>query len=357
MERKENKIMKKLILAFLIVFISINLQAEPSVFGAGNLSIDNPYGLTKTEKVILENKESIKDLEKANSSLRRLINKNSGSINTIKNLVNNVGKKTHEHKLKINSIMKDIEHLMSVTNSDKQLNDRKYVEFQNQQLKDKKKINEALKTNFESINTNIEDFIKKQNKNFDLIGEELKKLELKINSLEDKVKNIDQNYATQKQINFVIKEFNVFKEAILKEFETALKSPTKKEQKFDFSRYSNVEIFKQAKSLISMNKYEDAIKHFKHLISKHYRPASSNYYIGEAYYLMEDFKKAIFHYKESVSIYSQSKFMPTLLLHTGISFQKTDDDRNARNFLELLVSQYQNAPESVQARQILKSLK
>ncbi|MEA3228888.1 MAG: hypothetical protein U9P38_07440, partial [Campylobacterota bacterium] len=34
-------------------------SAEPSAFGAGNLDNPNPYGLTDSEKVLLENKNNL----------------------------------------------------------------------------------------------------------------------------------------------------------------------------------------------------------------------------------------------------------------------------------------------------------
>ena len=54
--------MKKTILVASIVTItSLNLvAAEPSAFGAGNLDSTSPYGLTSSEKAVLENKKSLK---------------------------------------------------------------------------------------------------------------------------------------------------------------------------------------------------------------------------------------------------------------------------------------------------------
>jgi hypothetical protein len=39
---------------------TILLAAEPSAFGAGDLSNPKPYGLTSNEKVILETKDKLK---------------------------------------------------------------------------------------------------------------------------------------------------------------------------------------------------------------------------------------------------------------------------------------------------------
>ena len=52
--------MKRLLI--LPLFISFSL-AEPSAFEAGNLDSDTPYGLTKDEKYIWQNKQDIKKLK------------------------------------------------------------------------------------------------------------------------------------------------------------------------------------------------------------------------------------------------------------------------------------------------------
>jgi len=48
--------MKKNIFLLLLPLLSIYAN-EPSAFGAGDLTVDNPYGLTSSEKVLLETKK------------------------------------------------------------------------------------------------------------------------------------------------------------------------------------------------------------------------------------------------------------------------------------------------------------
>ena len=38
------------------------ISAEPSAFGAGDLSNSEPYGLTSSEKVILQNKDKLRSV-------------------------------------------------------------------------------------------------------------------------------------------------------------------------------------------------------------------------------------------------------------------------------------------------------
>ncbi len=60
--------------------------AEPSAFDAGDLSSDNPYGLTQTEKYILENKKSIDTLEKRLIRLENKVDELISSLDAFRSL-------------------------------------------------------------------------------------------------------------------------------------------------------------------------------------------------------------------------------------------------------------------------------
>ena len=62
---------RKIILPLLPLLLSAN---EPSAFDAGNLDLENPYGLTQSEKAILENKKTIKKLDNSNKELTIKVN-------------------------------------------------------------------------------------------------------------------------------------------------------------------------------------------------------------------------------------------------------------------------------------------
>ncbi len=55
--------MKKKFLIVPIILITILNGREPSVYGAGDIDSSSPYGLTKTEKSVLENRKSILNLK------------------------------------------------------------------------------------------------------------------------------------------------------------------------------------------------------------------------------------------------------------------------------------------------------
>ncbi len=68
---------KKLILITVISIISISSEYEPSAYGAGNIDSSSPYGLTQTERSVLNNRKEIQDLknivEEQNNKIEGLI--------------------------------------------------------------------------------------------------------------------------------------------------------------------------------------------------------------------------------------------------------------------------------------------
>jgi len=109
---------------------------------------------------------------------------------------------------------------------------------------------------------------------------------------------------------------------------------------------SNVQLLKSAVSNYRAKRFTKAKESFTTLADKNYKPAETNYYLGEIAYYRKNFEEAIYHYKISVGYYDKASYMPTLLLHTALSFQKLGDDDNAQRFFDTVLSTY---PESSQA--------
>ena len=55
--------MKKIVLIALLSFVACSHATEPSVYGAGDMNSAQPYGLTSTEKGVLENRKAIQNLK------------------------------------------------------------------------------------------------------------------------------------------------------------------------------------------------------------------------------------------------------------------------------------------------------
>jgi TolA-binding protein len=79
-------------------------------------------------------------------------------------------------------------------------------------------------------------------------------------------------------------------------------------------------------------------------LNKNYLPATSSYYLGEIAYKLGKYKKALAYYKKSISLYSKkTSFTERLLYHTGISFLKLKQIKNARLTFEKLIHDFPNS--------------
>jgi len=75
--------------------------------------------------------------------------------------------------------------------------------------------------------------------------------------------------------------------------------------------------------------------------------------IGEMKYRRKNYSEAIAYFKKSASLYAQASYMPTLMLHTAISMDKTGDKKNAKAFFKGLIVKYPSSSEAVEAKKYL----
>jgi TolA-binding protein len=81
-------------------------------------------------------------------------------------------------------------------------------------------------------------------------------------------------------------------------------------------------------------------------VKKNYKPARSNFYLGEIAYKKEQWRTAIKHYKISIDLYDKADYIPRLLYHTAISFDKIGEPSNANAFYKALKTNYPNSKEA-----------
>ena len=344
-------------LSFLILLSSFIFADEVSIFGAGNLDDTNPYGLTQSEKKILENKKKLDKLSQKERVSKRKIDSIENSIEILQELVRGIGQQNNAHKKQISNLIDDLQqnHLITEINYKKIEEKMKKTDSKVQatKIETKKTLNEKIEDSFAQVNKALE----KQNQRLIEIengfNTDFLKMKNKIKKIGSVIDKINKQYVTQKQLDFIVEDFNRFKETVIGEFEKLSKD---NDNYYDFSRHTNQEIFKKGKKNIQLGKYQEAVKLFSYLITKHYRPATDNFYIGESNYFLGNYEQAIKHYKESVAIYDKSKFMPTLLLHSGISLEKIRDVAQAKGFYSVLISTYGDLPEGKKAKKLLEQL-
>ena len=293
--------MKRLLLisSFLL---PLSLYAEKSAFGAGDLNSPSPYGLTKAEKHILNNKETLNDIDGTVRKNRSRISSIEESLSGVRSIVEGLNEQEHEDKV----------FLQSMKGSSEQMNQR---------------IDEIVLNHDENI----------------------KQLKTVMSELSSLIDTINSTYVSKEEYNKLAKEINTFKIDVSRQLKKIAKAGSN-----PLDNKSNAQVAKDADALFKKEKYADAIDMYEHLISKNYKPARSHYYIGESYFQLDEYSNAIAYFKESAKRYSKAKYMPKLMLHTAISLQKTKDIEGSQQFFQALIAKYPGSSEANKAEKFLK---
>ncbi len=289
--------MKKTTIIWLMVTCSL-LANEPSVYGAGNLDSANPYGLTSSEKHILKNSDEVKDLAQG-----------VGSV-----------------KIKLSHINENYEGLRSVTEAFgskiAKIDSKIRVLEENSLAKD-----ESIKT----LQQEVADLKTYVNESRTLQDANQDKIKLVLGELSSLIDSINSNYVSKEEFKKLEKKI----EKLLSEKKVSL-----------VSSKSGASLLKEGTKLFNKKSYSESKLRFAQLLKKNYKPARSNYYLGEIAYFQKAYSTAIEHYKKSISLYDKADYMPSLLYHTGISFSKLKKSAQATQFFDALKQSYPNSKEA-----------
>jgi len=298
-----------LFFASLAIFLPLSLLgAEPSAFGAGNINNPNPYGLTSSEKTLLQNKKNLRKVVVKTNNQANEVDSLRERIDGIQSIVESISAASRKNKL-------------SIKNLDKKNNE------------DLKNSNEFDKRFTESVEVNTK---------------EIEKINLMLLEMSKLLDKINTSYVTKNEFNVLVNDLNKFKTLVAKE----LKNGTKvKKSKLDLM--TGADVATKAKSYYDKQFYTKALEYYQHLIKKKYKPARAHYMVGEIYYYRKDYGNAIAYYKKSASLYSKASYMPVLMVHTAISMDKTNDKKNAKTFYNAVISKY---PDSSSAKIAAKRL-
>lgn len=116
-------------------------------------------------------------------------------------------------------------------------------------------------------------------------------------------------------------------------------------------------LMSDAKKDFDSKNYTSATSRYQKLVDVNYKPAESNYYLAETWYMRKKYDVAINHFKKSAMLNDKAAYMPTLLLHSGISFENIKDKENAKNFYGTLIDLYPNSSEAKDAKNRLSKIK
>lgn len=277
---------KKFIFAALFGAVFL-FSEEVSVFDAGNVNSENPYGLTENEQILLKNKQRLDQIQ---SSLRT----QEDNIDGLRSVIEGTSKQISNLEQRLS----DVEiRATGKSNSNKvsTINKQEITQMQD----DIAWIKEQIKI----INSKLGNTITQQKKN----------------DVDFKKKSDTQDIENQTQNSQNIKQ----------------NTPK-----------SSAEILKEADELYKNKNYTDAKGLYSTLKTAKFQPAKVNFMLGEIAYFEQDYNTALVYYKTSLNSSDKSEFMPKLLYHSAISLDKIGDTKNANKFYSYLKSKFPNSKEA-----------
>ena len=342
--------MNKYLLSLLVVS-SIAGAQKVSVFDAGNLNANSPYGLNSSEKHILKNQTNINSLSSKVGDMNSLVEAINRRLEGLESTYEGDSAKLNSTVLKINELSQKMGQSSDLASN----SDAAEIKNVSQQLLNMK--SDSEKEMKESINT-------------------LKAALAKISTL---VNKINSDYVSSSELEKNMQQFITREEfeALKKTLgvKTTEVTPTKTNQaksaaveatasavavdeviKENLTADDKVKLLNDAKKDFDAKNYNSAIPKYEKLVEVNYKPAEGNYYLGEMWYVRKKYDLAISHFKKSAVLYDKAAYMPTLLLHSAISFENTKDKENAKNFYSTLIDLYPSSSEAGIAKKNLTKL-
>jgi TolA-binding protein len=300
------------IISAFIVAVPLYLHAsEPSAFGAGDLSSPEPYGLTPNEEVILKTKKELKKIEHKSRSQESQLDSLRERIDGLQSIIESLSRKAHNNKVTLEHLKEEENKSFASTSEYEQ------------------RLAESIEQNAKEVQT-------------------LKQTLLEVSKHVD---TISSEYVTKEEYNKLVKNFNNFKSLVAKELKTGTKKTAANR-----SKISSPELYNLAKKNFDKKYYTRAIENYEELIQRKYKPAFAHYMIGEMNFRRKNYAQALTYFKKSSQLYSKASYMPTLLLHSAISMDKTGDKAHAKKFYQAVIAKYPNSKEAKEAKRLLARL-
>lgn len=208
---------------------------------------------------------------------------------------------------------------------------------------------EGLQSTFEGINTQYNESNAKMiqlEQQISVMDEDLKKLNASVKTIRDENKQIKQALSELTQLINAYFSKDIMDSNSTNDTNATQALPQSEEA---WKKQESAAILDSAlKDFQKESTLQSAKDKFEFLISKKYKPARSNFYLGEIEYKQKNYSGAIVFYQKSVALYSKdTDYMAKLLYHTAISFDKVGDTQRANGFYQALKTQY---PESAEAK-------
>lgn len=329
----------------LVITATLAGAQEASVF-AGEES-GGQYGLSSTEKHILKNQKNINELSSKINDINSLLNSINTRLEGMESTYEGDSAKLNSTAMKLEQISKKVD--MSSDMASKSLETAQTNSGLNQESeKDLKASVSQLKTAL----TKLSSLVNKINDQY-VSSNELKKNMDQFVTKEEfeelkKVMGIKTSGSSNNSSKVTAdKTATEDKDLVMVEQSTVNKKLTSEEKS---------KLLSSAKEDFSSNSYKSANSKFNRLLESNYKPAEVNFYLGEIAYSKQKYDIAIGHFKQSAMLNEKASYMPKLLLHSAVSFERTKDKDNAKTFYSTLIELYPNSSESKTAKKNLSKL-
>lgn len=301
-----------------LIILPLLLAAETSVFDNKGIESKKKYGFSETEEFIYTNKkdidfvksrlyrleEGLKSSQSSQEGLLPIVQNNSKTVSEISKQVDALSNKSEKQEQLIKNIelqMADFALALEKIKSDLQI---------------QQTFNKTAEQNDKLFETKMQELIKKL--------EKLETVAVSKGGYEKTIKNI-------------INELAATKEEVAKLTQTVKFSKPEayfKEQKPE-------EIFKEAVAFLRKNSFDEArVRLFYLLNNTDYHKGIVLFNIGEVEYKQGRFKSAIESFKASGKEDKKASYMPVLLYHTGVSYEKLKDTKTALQYYKILIKSY-----------------
>lgn len=290
------------------------LYAESSAFGAGDMTSNSSYGLTSNEKLF---KEKLDSLDNKNIQTNARIDEISERVEGLQSTLEGI----NSQYAKSNSRLTQVEE-------------------------SSQNIENNLTSEIQKLKVYVEESRKIQEANY----KQVKKVLAELSSLVDA---INANYVSKNELNDANLSVKTTTPIIVStvDVNNTIENNSTQDNKVkqideSWKKKKNNEILKLAINDVDKNAFEDSKAKLNFLITKQYKPARANFWLGEIEYKQKKYNNAIVYYKKSSAISTKGDYFPKLLYHTAISLDKTGDTKTANGFYKALKTNYPNSAEA-----------
>ncbi len=317
--------MKRVVVMGVMISTSLLFSNEPSVYGAGDIDVASPYGLTSAEKNVISNRKQIQQL-------RNQVSEHQSRIAGLTTVIDGLNKQVLDLK--------------------EQLQEKRKVDAQ--QDEDLKKQEEDSKKTY-TLLLELGKIIDQINNSY-VTKEDLSRLEAQqaeqVQHAQQQARQAQQALATREYERSNTNTNN----GMIIDGRDNYDSSTQQDSGVMQENGGSVDIsetYREAVQAFSHKSYNTATEKFKEAIAQSYKLAPSNYYLGEIAYYTNDYYSAISYYKKSASLYNKASYMKVLYLHTALSLSKTGQNDQARGFFRYVVDNYPNTKSAEIAQENL----